>query len=113
MANDQVEKVKVKRVNDGNAENIEIESKRIVPGDIIYVPEGYKMPCDAILLNGECIVNEAMLTGEGIPQIKVPLPSNDNTTMIEEFSIENKQQHQYFLFSGTEIMQVRDSSASG
>lgn len=36
----------------------------LVPGDIIEVPvNGCMMLCDAVLLNGNCIVNEAMLTG--------------------------------------------------
>lgn len=36
-----------------NLENKEkIDSIDLVPGDLIEVPEGEKMPCDAILLNG-------------------------------------------------------------
>ena len=37
----------------------------LVPGDVIEVPaNGCMMLCDAVLLTGNCIVNEAMLTGE-------------------------------------------------
>lgn len=36
----------------------------LVPGDLIVLPStGIVMPCDAVLLSGQCIVNESMLTG--------------------------------------------------
>ena len=77
--------VKVRKLKeDGTSEFEEINSNDIVPGDTILVPEGYKMPCDAILLSGECVVNEAMLTGESIPAIKSALP-NSNRHRIGDF----------------------------
>ncbi len=72
-------------------EYVEENSNKIVPGDIILVKEGSKMPCDAILLEGECVVNEAMLTGESLPSIKTAVPHNDKDK-VKEFSIENRDQ---------------------
>ena len=45
-----------------------ISSSDLVPGDIIALPEGkFEMSCDAVLILGNAIVNEAMLTGENSP----------------------------------------------
>lgn len=39
-------------------------SSNLVPGDIILIPpQGCTMHVDAVLLDGSCIVNESMLTG--------------------------------------------------
>lgn len=59
------------------AEKKEISSIDLVPGDIIEVPENDIMPCDLILLNGQAVMNESMLTGESIPILKNALPYND------------------------------------
>jgi cation-transporting ATPase 13A3/4/5 len=49
---------------------LEIESSDLVIGDLIEIPQQSILPCDIILLNGSCIVNESILTGESIPIIK-------------------------------------------
>ena len=42
----------------------DIPSEDLVPGDIIEIPRnGCIMQCDAVLIDGNCIVNESMLTG--------------------------------------------------
>ena len=42
-----------------------VASEDLVPGDVLVIPpRGMSMPCDAALLSGHAIVNEAMLTGE-------------------------------------------------
>ena len=42
-------------------------SSELVPGDVYEVtdPALTQFPCDSILLAGDCIVNESMLTGMG------------------------------------------------
>ena len=42
----------------------DVLSESLLPGDILVVPpSGMDMPCDAVLLSGQVIANEAMLTG--------------------------------------------------
>lgn len=77
-----------------------MSSAKLVPGDIFIVPENSIMPCDAILLNGSCIMNESMLTGESIPVIKNSLPYNDIPYSIQD-------DKQYTLFAGTQCIQTR------
>lgn len=44
-----------------------IDPAELVPGDLIVLPAGnYVMPCDAVLLTGQCIVNESVLTGKEV-----------------------------------------------
>ena len=52
---------------------IELSSVELVPGDVIFLSTngGFMMECDAVLVDGSCVVNESMLTGESIPITKV------------------------------------------
>ena len=48
------------------AEYQDIPSDLLVPGEVLEVPRnGCIMQCDAVLVSGNCIVNESMLTGKG------------------------------------------------
>ena len=54
-----------------------ISSEHLVPGDLITIPKhGCILQCDAVLLQGTCIVNESMLTGESVPVTKTPIPGH-------------------------------------
>jgi len=51
-----------------------ITTDQLVPGDILVVPpHGCIMHCDAVLLSGNCIVNESMLTGTLLNHSGFPL----------------------------------------
>jgi len=43
-----------------------VQSSELVPGDVYEItdPALTQFPCDSLLLAGDCIVNESMLTGE-------------------------------------------------
>uniref|UniRef100_A0A1Y1K7X3 Cation-transporting ATPase n=1 Tax=Photinus pyralis TaxID=7054 RepID=A0A1Y1K7X3_PHOPY len=87
------------RANDGAYH--QILSHRLVPGDVIEIPSGgCVMQCDAVLVNGNCTVNESMLTGESIPVTKTPIPKTGALYKIQEDAF-------HTLFSGTKVIQTR------
>ncbi|ELK31573.1 Putative cation-transporting ATPase 13A5, partial [Myotis davidii] len=83
----------------------ELESRLLVPGDALILPGKCSLPCDAILIDGSCVVNEGMLTGESIPVTKMPLPHMENTMPWKSHSSEDYRKH--VLFCGTEVIQVK------
>nr|XP_020820305.1 probable cation-transporting ATPase 13A5 isoform X4 [Phascolarctos cinereus] len=83
----------------------ELESHLLVPGDILVLPGKFSLPCDAVLIDGSCIVNEGMLTGESIPVTKTRLPHMESTTPWKSHSLEDYRRH--VLFCGTEVIQTK------
>ncbi|XP_051809518.1 polyamine-transporting ATPase 13A3-like isoform X1 [Acanthochromis polyacanthus] len=89
----------------GNEDSEQAMSTELVPGDVIIIPaNGMIMPCDAILFNGTCIVNESMLTGESVPVTKTSLPSSGKEA-VRTYDIEEHKKHT--LFCGTHVIQTR------
>lgn len=86
-------------MRDGKLE--ERSSWEIVPGDLIEVQSGWVMPCDAVLFQGNCVVEEGMLTGESTPVLKDPLPPLENAI----YNVELDKRHS--LYEGTKVIQSR------
>ena len=43
---------------------MDVTSEQLVPGDVLVIPpKGSLVHCDAVVISGNCIVNESMLTG--------------------------------------------------
>uniref|UniRef100_A0A8C4V897 Cation-transporting ATPase n=1 Tax=Falco tinnunculus TaxID=100819 RepID=A0A8C4V897_FALTI len=84
----------------------ELESCCLVPGDM-FLLDGKKLalPCDAVLIDGSCIVNEGMLTGESIPVTKTALPFTESPMPWKTHSMEDYRRH--ILFCGTEVIQTK------
>lgn len=57
-------------IRDGKRKNIDI--KDVVLGDIVILLTSDKIPVDGTLLEGEILVNEAILIGEEVALIKKP-----------------------------------------
>lgn len=72
----------------------EIDAERIVPGDIIVIGEGDRIPADARLISVTSFsVDEASLTGESVPEVKTidvldrGIQVSDQTNMVFRGSI--------------------------
>ena len=92
-------KCDIKVLRDGQL--IEVSSEELVPGDVFTLPEdGLALPCDALLLKGSAIVNEAMLTGESTPIFKTGLNPSSG-----DFKVAQSTKH--ILYAGTKIIQKR------
>ena len=90
---------------------VEMDSTELVPGDLISIPaDGCTMTCDAVLITGTCIVNEAMLTGESVPVTKSALESPPSGEEGAKYDPEGNKQNT--LFSGTTVIQTRFHSNS-
>ncbi len=94
------------RSRDSTGTYTQQSSTALVPGDVVEIPEGTKMPCDCILLSGSAVVNEAMLTGESIPVVKTALPATEDV-------YDPESDKKYTVFSGTEVMQTRSGADGG
>jgi Cu+-exporting ATPase len=50
-----------------NGVEIDIETEEVVPGDVVIVRPGEKIPVDGRVSEGSSAVDESMLTGESLP----------------------------------------------
>ena len=83
-------------------QTLEVSSELLVPGDVFKVPHNCVMPCDAILIQGQCVVNESILTGESVPVIKKCIKAE--STKYDSLDFSNCKK--VTLFSGTKILQT-------
>lgn len=86
-----------------------VESSELVPGDVYEVtdPSLSQLPCDSLLLSGDCIVNESMLTGESVPVSKIPM-TNESLDLLEmSASTIHPEVARHMLFCGTKIIRAR------
>jgi cation-transporting ATPase 13A2 len=93
----------------------EVRSEDLVPGDVIAIKNMSIMQCDAVLLNGNVIVNESMLTGESVPVTKTALSGsrgasvsiNEPLKLTQEVKLSIKDHSRHIIFSGTQVIQTR------
>ncbi len=79
-----------------DSREVTILLKEVVPGDILVLKEGDKVPADARLIEAINLrLNEAALTGESMPVFKETTPLPENTPVSDRRNM---------VFSGTEVV---------
>lgn len=84
----------------------EISTHDLLPGDIVSVVrtphDDLSIPCDMILLQGSCIVNEAMLSGESTPLLKESIENREANSNFGPETLDKGS----LLHGGTSCLQV-------
>ncbi|KZT54211.1 Ca-transporting ATPase [Calocera cornea HHB12733] len=85
-----------------------VDSSQLVPGDIVdlITPALAVFPADILLLSGDAIVNESMLTGESVPVSKIPVKDATIVSWREGLEIDSNMAKS-FLYTGTRIIRLR------
>ncbi|KAJ2681089.1 hypothetical protein GGI25_000044 [Coemansia spiralis] len=84
----------------------ELSTIDLVPGDIFKIVAGMHVPCDAVVLGGNIVVDESSLTGEPLPIRKFPIHDDDG---VHDKSGSGKINT---LFAGTGVSQAQPMTTS-
>ena len=63
---------KTARVVRGDGAEKDVSLDQVMPGDMVRVRPGERVPVDGVVLEGNSVVDESMITGEALPVEKVP-----------------------------------------
>lgn len=81
-----------------------IAPSELAPTDLVVIDNGLVLPCDLLLVQGSCIVNECMLTGESVPVNKIAVDATDQA-LFDEGRCKRS-----ILYAGTEVIQAKGAT---
>ncbi|MBU0975071.1 HAD-IC family P-type ATPase, partial [Patescibacteria group bacterium] len=95
--------------NEKIGQKIKLEIAKIVPGDVVVLYEGDKVPADGIVIeDNDLLIDEALLTGESVSVSKKVFKSNIAEETISEFIVqatkENNSKAVSILNMGTTVV---------
>lgn len=95
-----------------SVEGIIDDSSSLVPGDVVDVSEASlnTFPADLVLLSGDAIVNESMLTGESVPVSKYPVEDAEIFEISKPGGDVAPELTRHVVFCGTKIIRIRKTS---
>ena len=86
---------------------VDIDSADLVPGDVVRLAAGDCVPCDVVVVDGTCVVDESSLTGESLPCIKSAAPTDATPLDTRHPPPRNT------LFDGTVVRQAGNHADDG
>eukprot|EP00921_Rhytidocystis_pertsovi_P002401 GHVQ01004101.1.p1 GENE.GHVQ01004101.1~~GHVQ01004101.1.p1 ORF type:complete len:1226 (+),score=142.92 GHVQ01004101.1:65-3742(+) len=83
-------------------------SETLLPGDLFSVVRSAGVcPADCLVLQGTAVVNESMLTGESVAQMKVDIQDLDMSQQCLDIKARHKQ---HTIFAGTTVMSITNEN---
>ena len=84
-----------------------IDQSDCVPGDLVKLTEKdvadlVQVPVDMVVIQGKCVMNESILTGESVPVVKSAIED----TATEIYDPYNDSSKKYTIFAGSKFLQV-------
>lgn len=93
---------------------VPVQSSELVPGDLLSIVRpsnpDHLVPCDLLLLRGQVVVNESMLTGESVPQQKEGKEGGEKEEIHTRLNIESADMKRNLLYGGTKVL-IHNASA--
>lgn len=83
----------------------QVETHELLPGDVVSInrnKEDLSLPCDLLLIDGSCIVNEAMLSGESTPLLKESIKLRPPEERLQPEGFDKNS----LLHGGTGVLQI-------